>query len=108
MTKKQKELIAEAIHYDGSPIDGIYILSEHKLYNGAWGKNGYNSMIILAYSIENEKIYHFDLNYQRDVFSCLKKVRFSIDIPHEYDCLRLCFYDPVIVRHEQLSTFIVN
>ena len=54
MTKKQKELIAEAIHYDGSPIDGIYILSEHKLYNGAWGKNGYNSMIILDYSIENE------------------------------------------------------
>ena len=112
MTKKEKELVAKAIPYDGSPIDGLYIFSTHKLYEGIWGKNGYNSMIILAYAYQSEhednKYFHFDLDYQRDVIQCLKDIQFSIDVPNSCDCIRLCFRKPMIVDKEQLSAFMIH
>ncbi len=112
MTKKEKELISKAVEYDGSPINGLYIFSTHKLYKGFWGKNGYNSMIILGYAYQNDhaedKIYHFGLDYERDVIQCFKDMQYSIDFPHEYDCVRFCFKKPIIVSKEQLSAFMID
>ena len=110
MTKKEKALIDRAIEYDGSPLHGLYIISAHKLYKGFWGKNGYNEMIILGYRIENhdEIIYHFNLNYPKDVIQCFKDIQFSIDIPKEYDCIRFCFRDKLVVDKEQLSAFMIH
>ena len=103
-TKKEKTLIETAIEYDGSALNGLYIISNHKLYNGFWGKNGYNSMTILGYN--KDKVFHFG-DYLRDVFQCFKEISFSIDVPNEYDCIRLCFRDAVVVDKEQLSAFLI-
>ena len=116
MTKKEKALIDTAIEYDGSPLDGLYIISAHKLYKGFWGENGYNEMIILGYRwpkdekcrYEEKIVYHFNLNYQKDVLQCFKDIQFSMDMPNEYDCLRLCFREPIVVRKEQLSAFMID
>ena len=107
MTKKEKELIAKSVKYDGSPVDGLYIISKHRLYRGFWGKNGYNAMIILAYSYATDKIYHFDLDYEKDVIWCFAKIDFSIDVPANKDCVRLCFRESRVLDTDQLSAFTI-
>ncbi len=110
LRKKEQELVNQAIEYNGSALDGIYIISKHKLYDGFWGKNGFNDMIVLGYRWINseQEIYHFDIECPRDVIQCFKNIQFSIDIPNEYDCIRLCFQEPIVVSKEQLSTFKID
>ena len=108
MTKELKKIIDESVRYNGEPLNCFYIVSTNKQYNGVWGKNGYNGMIIIGYSNETDKYYNFGLDYERDVFHCFKQLSFSIDIPQELNCIRLFFNTSIVVEKEQLSAFIVD
>ena len=66
MNKAQRELIKKAIRYNGEPIDSLFIISKDRPYDGFWGENGYNEIIIIAYSRKTEKYYKWNL-YERDV-----------------------------------------
>ena len=107
MNKAQKELIEKAIKYNGEPIDSLYIISEDRLYNGFWGKNGYNGMIIIAYSKSTKEYYKWD-SYPRDVIDCCKELQFGIDIPNDTNCVRLFFHKPITLQTAQLSSFVID
>ena len=107
MNKAQKELIKQARQYDGEPIDGLYIISKDRLYDGFWGKNGYNEIVIIAYSRVTDQYYRWN-SYPRDVINCNKEIQFSIDIPNKLNCVRIFFHKPITLQKEQLSSFVID
>lgn len=107
MNKAQKELIEKAIKYNGEPITSLYIISKDRLYDGFWGKNGYNEIVVIAYSRATDQYFKWD-SYPRDVINILKEMQFSIDIPNKLNCVRLFFHKPITLKTDQLSSFIID
>ena len=91
MNKKQKELIAQCKPYPlGTPFDCLYIIPSGKLYNGFWGKNGYNKIYLVCQvqiKDKDDEYYLIGDKYEIDVVS-LPNIEF--DIPKELNCVR-CF-----------------
>ena len=107
MNKAQKELIEKAIKYNGEPIDSLYIISKDRLYNGFWGKNDYNEIVVIAYSRATDQYYKWDL-YPRDVINFNKEIQFGVDIPNKFNCVRLFFHEPITLQTGQLSSFVID
>ena len=98
MNKYQKELIAKCVEYpEGTPFDYLYIIPSGKMYNGYWGKNGYNDIYLVAESISDsldESKYYFigkgvDIVTLGDWRNKFKKEYFKFDIPEKLNCIRL-------------------
>ena len=108
MNKYQKELIARCETYPlGTPFDCLYIIPSGKLYNGFWGKNGYNKIyLVCQVHIEGQgdKYYLIGNEYEIDVVE-LPNTRF--DIPEKLNCIR-CFADKHFVINEILSALTVE
>lgn len=94
MKKKLKELIEKAEPYNQQPLNDLLIIPSNKKYDGFWDKNGYNQIILLGRNYKEDKVYRIDTINQHDVidFYGLKDTkRGQIDIPCEYNCIRLNF-----------------
>lgn len=107
MKKNIKELIEKALPYKlGSPLSSIDIISTDKLYNGFWGKNGYNGIIILGYY--KDKCYFVNKDYECDVVELryLGKIAQSLalEISHERNVVHIWFSNYLICFKELLST----
>lgn len=99
MNKKQKALVAKAELYPlGTPLDGLYVIPSGRLYKGFFDKKKWEHMILVGYNIENEKYYLIENSEHEDIdvvtFFHFSHV-FSVDIPHEYEAIRLVFDNPV-------------
>lgn len=100
MNKYQKELIEKCEQYEvGTPFDNLYIIPSGVLYNGFWGKNGYNK-IYLVCSVRKdnyEKFYLVGKEYQIDVLQFgdfLKNIpALNCDIPNKLNCVRFFCID---------------
>ena len=91
MTKKQKEFISQAKEYElGKPFIAMNLIP-NGIYNGTWGKNGYNKMIIIVEDDSNYYIVNKD--YQVDVINLFKACGhvWGVDVPKETSCVRICF-----------------
>lgn len=91
MNKYQKELIEKCEQYEvGTPFDELYIIPSGVLYNGFWGKNGYNR-IYLVCGVK-DKVYLVGKEYQIDVLQFgdfLKPTSaLNCDIPNKLNCVR--------------------
>lgn len=91
MNKYQKELIEKCEQYEaGTPFDELYIIPSGVLYNGFWGKNGYNR-IYLVCGVK-DKVYLVGKEYQIDVLDFgdfLKPIlALNCDIPNKLNCVR--------------------
>lgn len=96
MTKKEKELIKDAIIVDNKELlklsfDSIYMINSGKLYNGSWGKTGYNNIILLGVTKDN-KIIKITNDIDVDIFE-LNATNFEygikFEIPKETNCFHI-------------------
>ena len=106
MNKKLELVLEQAQEYElGAPLDSIYIYSTNKLYNGFWGKNGYNGIVIIG--TYKDKYYVVNKDYQCDVmdFRYLEDLaaRMMLDIPHESNAIHMWFGKPICFK-ELLSS----
>lgn len=97
MTSKEKNLIERAIILEDEnemfnlKYRNIYIINTGKLYDGFWGKNGYNSIIVLALDMDNRLI-NISRNYQCDAFDIKSQYEYAnprFDIPNDENCFRI-------------------
>ncbi len=109
MKKELKQLIESAEQYNAQLLDELLIIPSGKAYNGFWGKNGYNKIILLGINKRDYKVYRIDTDIQHDVisFDYLKEIGIKIDIPEEYNCVRLFFSHNQFVVSNEASCFIV-
>lgn len=101
MKKALKELLKNA------PVKLIgdftqFILIPNGKYNGFWGVNGYDNIILLG-GTDDGKWYR--ISEYADVFD-LEKIRCcAVDIPHKYGVPRLFFREPIHVDYSlQISS----
>ena len=112
MKKSAKALIESAIPRQNVFFNHIWIIDSEKKYNGFWGKNGYNNIIILGRSdstkssaieliadgvneecdvfrIEHENGYgaiDFDIRHERGVLHLYTSGWFKLQIPVVSSC----------------------
>lgn len=96
MTNKQKIFIAAAKPKRNTIYKCIYLCDSGKQYDGFYGKNGFNSLIIIGQTPEGE----FELiSDYSDVFSCLTNRQFDIDINKNDGMIRIFFDSPVQINY---------
>lgn len=89
MNKELKAIIESAKPYEeGKLFDDVLIISAGKQYNGFWGKNDYNNIILVA---RNRKTHeNYILKHDIDVVSLYKTPYvLGMDIPKELNCVRM-------------------
>jgi hypothetical protein len=101
MTEKLKALIENATLYDWSKhkdmlFDFLYIIPKEEKYDGFWGQNGYNQMFILAQQQESEDVYM--VTDFADSFVFMHPRNTHIDIPTDYQCVRIWFDCPIKIE----------
>lgn len=101
MTDKLKELIEKATYKPIGDFSSLMFVSNGE-YDGFWGKNGYDNVLILGY----EKDEWYKISEYGDAFCIgLGSMGFDLDIPSDYGIPRICFHKLIhIDAHEKLST----
>lgn len=90
MTKAQKELLANCEPYkDGTPFDTVILIPTGKKYDGFWGENGYNQILVVCLDKETGKYYKCGDTYQVDVVHLENLGNINIDVPKESNCIRI-------------------
>jgi len=110
MTKELQNLINSASNANDRPLtarntgqfDEFLITSTGEKYNGLWAGengNGFNNMIVLARDVISEEwVLLQDFYGQCDAFNILGKCEIAcIDIPTQYDCVRIKFQKPIFI-----------
>lgn len=104
MTDELKKLIEEAPHIHSGKF-AIFMIVPNGQYDGFWGVNGYDNILILARPCNEDQWYI--LSTEADVFNIYHVVRedlpglsFSLDIPTEYGVPRIWFNYPVEINYE--------
>lgn len=97
MKKALKELI-ENTEFKRKGKFSNFIIVSNGVYDGFWGKNGYNNILLLGFDAEDKKYYK--ITDSADVFSIFdfKEIySFSLEIPSEYGVPRIWFTKPVFI-----------
>ena len=99
MTDKLKELIATAPTIQNGVFQCFLIVS-NGVYDGFWGKNGYNNIIILAQRPKSD--FWYKLCEEADkftIFNITKNETFNLDIPSNYGVPRIWFHKPIKIDY---------
>lgn len=90
MKNNDYSLIKNAIEYDKLKdvyVDEVFIKRDHVLYNGFWGKNGYNN-IEVVFKLNNQ--YYKTPKYCTDILTLnIGDQNIGIDCPHNCSYMRL-------------------
>ena len=97
MRKILKELIDNAEFCEMGIFNEFLIIPTHKAYNGFWGKNGYENMIVLARKFDSETYYRISQE-QCDVLNLLYINQVCVDIPDDFGCVRISSDSPIEIR----------
>ena len=99
MTKKLKELIANVPTIQNGVFQCFLIVS-NGVYDGFWGKNGYNNIIILAQKPKSDFWYKLCENADKfTIFDITEKQTFNLDIPSDYGVPRIWFHKPIKIDY---------
>ena len=103
MKKALKELIAEAPMKEKGTFQQLMFVS-NGVYDGFWGKNGYDNIMILGYDAKDKKWYK--VSDKGDVFNIFGKMKsFNLDIESKYGAPTIWFNNPIhIDNSDGLST----
>lgn len=105
MNKKIKELIESAPISREGTFNNFLIIPSGEKYNGVWGKNGYNNIILLGKKLTDAKWYNITESADSVMFSKIRNVNF--DIPSDTNCVRFWFDEPIRIDNRlNLSTLI--
>lgn len=100
MTDKLKELIEKAPVKRKGTFKNFMIVS-NGAYDGIWGENGFNSIILLGFDVETEE--YVKITDYADVFNIYnvgESVGFNLDIPTEYGVPRIWFSKFITIDNE--------
>ena len=109
MKKALKELIENSEQLKGEKFFNRIMFISNGIYNGFWGKNDYDNLLILAQEDKTNKWYRITgKNQQIDVFFiCKCSMGFNLDIPTKYGIPSIWFNKPVKIQNDfQLSQII--
>lgn len=102
MTEKLKEIIKNAKHIEEGTFKEFLIIPTGEKYDGFWGENGFDEMIILAGNYNNGEWYL--LTNFSDTFNILpfnpfhRMFGINFDSPSDYGCLRVFFDNPIEIE----------
>ena len=100
MKNKLKELIEAAPSIKSGIFDCFLIVPNGK-YNGFWGKNGYNNIILLVKKPKDTVWYKIcDKCDKFTIFDIIKNATFNLDIPSDYNVVRIWFHKPVRIKYD--------
>lgn len=103
MTEELKKLIEEAPHIHSGKFASFMIVPNGQ-YDGFWGVNGYDNILILAMPWNEDEWYI--LATEADLFLIYEPrttptaLSFNLDIPTEYGVPRIWFNSPVEIHYE--------
>ena len=105
MKKALKELIENAQEYNGELLTSLLIIPSGKLYDGFWGKNGYEYVNVIGCKMDGGQRTHYKITIDKaDVVNVLAVEIDSIDIPHELGCVKISFNKPIVCTENNLSS----
>lgn len=100
MTDELKKLIEEAPFIHSGKFNSFMVVPNGQ-YDGFWGVNGYDNILILARPYEEDKWYK--LATAADVFNVYDYTQtcssFNLDIPSEYGVPRIWFGKPIEIDY---------
>ena len=108
MTDALKELIKTAPIKKSGYFNRFMFVSNGE-YDGFWGKNGYDNIIVLGKAADDEKWYR--IACEVDVFNVNfheKPVSVSIDIPKEYGIPNLFFHTPIQINYDGFTSSVLT
>lgn len=117
ITKEMESIIREAIWVDQLTqeelskvfIQSVYIINTEQAYNGFWGANGYNNIMLVGYSSDDK--YYVLSDKQCDVVHLWKtnSPYISIDIPEDFNCIRIFgFSQPLMLANSCSSATLTS
>lgn len=103
MTDAFKELVKNAPVRQKGYFDR-FMFASNGIYDGFWGKNGYDNIVVLARAVDDETWYK--LSCDVDVFQVfeLDHGLASVDIPTEYGVPSLFFDKPLRINYNGMSS----
>lgn len=104
MTEELKKLIEKAPYKPIGEFDSLMFIS-NGIYDGFWGKNGYDNVLIMGCS---DKKWYKVSDYG-DVFNIYEtKMSFNLDIPTEYGVPRIWFDKPIYIDNSLDTSAVVG
>lgn len=104
MTEKLEKIIEKAEYKDHGMFDEFLIILTGEKYDGFWGVNGYDKMILLARS--NSKIDFCILTNSSDSFHLIQTGAVNFDIPSDLGCVRVFTDKPIVIHDSGVSSVI--
>lgn len=105
MTNKLKAIIAKAKPGDYGLYDEFLVIPTNKPYNGFFGPNGYNNLIILGRKLRSGEEFKRLCLDECDVL-WLQTYSVNIDVPTDLECIRIWLDRPVCISDTSISTII--
>lgn len=107
MNQKTKDFIDKALPLPkdmckNTPFNPIWLIDSGKLYNGSYGKNGFNDIIVIGQS-KDGKLYK--ITEHSDIIGFMRvRTSIDVDVEHGIQAMRLEFNEQPILDGEPLST----
>lgn len=99
MKKKLKELIENAPSIQNGIFD-CFLIVPNGIYNGFFGKNGYNNIILLVKKPKDTVWYKIcDKADVFTIYDIIKNTTFNLDIPSDYNVPIIRFNNPVRINY---------
>ena len=96
MTEKLKEIIEKAERKESGTFDEFLIVPTGEKYDGFWGVNGFDQMILLAKKkVESE---WFILTNYSDSFHLIYIHSVNFDIPSDLNCVRVFLNESIEIN----------
>ena len=105
MKKGAKELIAKAVPRTHDNFCELYVIDSEKAYDGFWGKNGYNNIILIGRAKDCE-LYELITDYSDAIH--IFNGGCDIDISHENGVIRLWSNKGFSLQNKPYSSVIFN
>ena len=100
MTDAFKKLVENA-PVRKSGLFSRFMFASNGIYDGFWGKNGYDNIVVLGQAVDDKVWYK--IACEVDVFNISFKESFtsiSIDIPSEFGVPCLFFHKPIQINYD--------
>lgn len=98
MTDKFRELI-KGLEIKRKGVFTAFYIASNGFYNGFWGVNGYNNIIMVGRCAEDEQLYLICDQADKIDFVHLVRRCTEIDIPTEYDVVHIWFAEPISIDY---------
>lgn len=97
MKKAVKEFIEKAVPLKSKAFQELFIIDSEKVYDGFWGKNGYNKIILIGRPPKGEE-YELITDFSDAIVFSQSCSRCTIDIPSSTGIVRLWWDKPIKIE----------